>query len=144
MSSHECDVEELTAVRERAQAADNAADPSGIGDFLADDIVIMPQGVPSVEGRAACLEFVRTVLAEFPTRRVEYFSDELIISGDVAIDRGHFTQTTVGSEGGDPCREVGRYVWIHKREPDESWRLSRIIFNVMGADEGEGEHGRRD
>lgn len=139
----ERDRHELHALRERAMAADNAADASAMADLLDEDIVIMPQGVPVVEGREACLEFVRAVLTEFPTRRVEYFNDELIISGDVAIDRGHFTQATAGREGEDPCDEVGTYVWIYKRAADGSWKVSRIIFNVMPAyaEEREPEHG---
>jgi len=104
----ERDTRELHALRERAMAADNAADASAMADLLAQDIVIMPQGVPVIEGRAACLEFVRAVLIEFPMRRVEYFSDELIISGGVAIDRGHFTQITPGARARNPVMKSAR------------------------------------
>jgi [ribosomal protein S5]-alanine N-acetyltransferase len=123
---------------ERMLRAEEAGDASFFEAVLADDIVIMPPGVPAIEGKDACLEFVRTVLddvgREFE-KRMTAVSAELEIAGEVAFERGGFSLTLTPRTGGPSVEEVGQHLRVYRRTPDGSWQVARIIWNNLGADE---------
>lgn len=81
------------------------------------------------------------------TMDVEYTSAEMVVSGDVAYDRGTYSQTLTPTGAGDPITENGNYLWVYRRSPDGSWKQSRIIWNssdplaVDGAQHGVGARG---
>jgi ketosteroid isomerase-like protein len=93
------DVRVLRDLAERLADAEMACDAAFIESMLADDAVIMPPNIPAIEGRDACLEFIREVLGEnareFERRAIEYTTAELSVHGGIAVDRGTFVQTLV-------------------------------------------------
>lgn len=125
---------EFEVFRARIMAAENAGDPSVFEELLADDAVIQAPGLPAIEGRDACLNFVREVLAGLHAlyeREVLCESAELMVQGDVVIDRGRFSQTLTPRDGAHPSHEEGHYLWLYRRQPDDSWRLARIFGSVQ-------------
>ncbi len=127
-------MDEFETFRRRIMAAENTGDPAVFEELLADDAVIQAPGMPAIEGREACLQFVREVMAGLHSlyeRDVLCESAELLVQGDVAIDRGHFSQTLTPKDGAHPSHEEGHYLWIYRRQPDGAWRLSRIFGSVQ-------------
>ena len=127
------DVHALGQLREQLRLSEQTGDASSLEEVYAEDAIIMAPYLPTVEGRAACLEFARTLLSELASefeRHVEVSSAELMILGDVAVDRGTFAQTLVPRAGGEPIHETGRYLWVHERSRDRRWRVRRIIWNM--------------
>jgi tRNA-Thr(GGU) m(6)t(6)A37 methyltransferase TsaA len=123
--------------RDRIMAAENTGDPAVFEELLAEDAVIQAPGMPAIEGREACLHFVREVLAGLHglyERQVLCESAELLVQGDVAIDRGRFSQTLSPRDGAHPSEEEGHYLWMYRRQPDGAWRLARIIGSVQPND----------
>lgn len=57
--------------------------------------------------------------------------DELVIAEDWAFVRvsfdGYLRSKT--EDGSPPLRSVSRHIWILKREPDNSWKIARDIWN---------------
>ena len=128
---------EFEEFRARIMAAENTGDPAVFEELLADDAVIQAPGMPAIEGREACLHFVREVLAGLHAlyeRQVLCESAELLVEGDVAIDRGRFSQTLTPRDGAHPSDEEGHYLWMYRRQPDGAWRLARIIGSVQPND----------
>ena len=136
----------LVEIRERLVAAENAGDPGAFEQLLADDAVIMPPNVMALEGKTACLEFIRSVMAdvkeEFASHQITFRSAELIVTPEIAIDRGTFvhrlTPNTSELHTAD-CVETGCYLWIHMRAPDRTWRVSRMTGTITQAPELVGE-----
>lgn len=125
---------EFEVFRSRIMAAENTGDPSVFEELLADDVVIQAPGLPAFEGRDACLAFVRETLAALHSlyeRQVVCESAEVLVHGDVAIDRGRFTQTLTPRDGAQPSDEEGHYLWLYRRQPDGAWRLARIFGSVQ-------------
>ena len=130
-------VSEFEVFRARIMTAENTGDPAVFEELLADDAVIQAPGMPAIEGREACLHFVREVLAGLHAlyeRQVLCESAELLVQGDIAIDRGRFSQTLSPRDGAHPSDEEGHYLWMYRRQPDGTWRLARILGSVQPND----------
>lgn len=124
---------EFEDFRRRIMAAENTGNPAVFEELLADDAVILAPGMPAIEGRDACLHFVREVLTGLHAlyeRQVLCECAELLVQGDVAIDRGRFSQTLAPRDGAHPSDEEGHYLWMYRRQPDGTWRLARIFGSV--------------
>ena len=109
---------------------------------MADDIVIMVPNVDVQEGKEACAEFLRGMLAwmiESLDRHIEYVSAEARVIADHAIDRGTFAFTATPKSGGDTVHAQGKYLWLYSRDADGSWKLARMIVSLD--DEPEEEDG---
>jgi tRNA-Thr(GGU) m(6)t(6)A37 methyltransferase TsaA len=128
--------DEFAGYRARIMAAETNGDPAVFEELLADDAVIQAPGFPVLEGREACLAFVREVLAGLHAlyvREVLCESAELIVHGDVAIDRGRFSQTLTprdATDSSEAAHEEGHYLWIYRRAQGGPWRLSRVVGSV--------------
>lgn len=112
-----------------AIAAHNAADAEAWATVSDESIIIMVDGGPSVQGRAAILEWIR---AFYAANRISDMSGEAVeieIAGDWAYSRGHFSATLTPPAGGAPTRMDGKEIVIWQRQPDGAWLASRAIFN---------------
>jgi len=133
--------EDIDAIRQLA-AAMAKAEVSGDAEFmkqaLTPDAVIMPPGIPPIEGITACAEWIRQVL-ESVQREFEvdltYSTAEITVSGDWAFERGTFCQTLTSRAGG-VSQEMGTYLRVYFNAGDGPWKAARIIWNIDGpADE---------
>jgi tRNA-Thr(GGU) m(6)t(6)A37 methyltransferase TsaA len=127
-------LDEFATFRDRIMAAEHTGDPAVFEELLAEDAVIQAPGMPAIEGREACLQFVREVLTGLHAlyeRQVLCESAELLVQGDLAIDRGRFSQTLSPRDGAHPSDEEGHYLWMYRRQPGATWRLARIFGSVQ-------------
>jgi uncharacterized damage-inducible protein DinB/ketosteroid isomerase-like protein len=131
--------EPFAGIRERFARAETTGDLSFFEALLADDAVIMPPGQSALEGKAACMEFIRGVIAEVNgefDREIELTSAEVEVHGDWALDRGTFSQRLVRKEDGSELREAGKYFWLYRRMAG-TWKLGRIVGNYDWREEDE-------
>jgi ketosteroid isomerase-like protein len=105
------DIDAIHALREAWVAADNDSDLDGVMAVFTDDVVIMVAEEPTLIGKEAVRSWY------FVGPEFEMSSDEVVVAGDWAFDRGTFT-----SDG-----EAGRYVGILQRQTDGSWKYARIM-----------------
>jgi ketosteroid isomerase-like protein len=125
------DVEEIRRIGERLLEAENTGTADDFGKFLAEDVVILAPYLPALEGKPACLEFVRTVLSEVRAefdKHMTVQSAEIRVFADVAFDRGTWAQVLRPLSGGSPIEECGKYLHIYTRS-DGMWKVFRIIFH---------------
>lgn len=56
--------------------------------------------------------------------------DELRVAGDWAYVRGTYVFRVTPKAGGDTTEEVGKIVYILGRHADDSWKITRAIWNL--------------
>ena len=125
-SNFESDVQAITEIRERTMHAENVGDAEFFDSACAEDVVVMPPGMPVVVGRDAAVGFMRAFLGQFDLR-IEYVSEEIRVDGDVAYDRGTYSQTLGPKCGGTEASENGNYLWLYRRAADGTWKMARVI-----------------
>lgn len=59
---------------------------------------------------------------------IDQRTEELEVAGDLAYERGTFTQTIQAQEGATQTQH-SRYLAVWKRQPDGSWKCHRFLFN---------------
>jgi uncharacterized protein (TIGR02246 family) len=136
------DVDQIEEILRRIEAAENAGNSAAVVDMLADDAVIMAPNEPVQEGKTACANFLKHVMAslwEAFDRRITYVSAEVRVIGDVAFDRGAFSFTVAARSGGPTSRESGKYLFLYSRGAsgvsgvpgvNNQWKIARAIVSL--------------
>ncbi len=112
---------------DESTAALNANDGS-IVDLGIEDAVVMYADAPAVTGRDALRARQQAIRDQFTfeeTRSV----DEVVISGDWAFVRWAGTGTMTPKDGSEPSVFDRKGIAILQRQPDNSWKMARVIWN---------------
>lgn len=114
-------------------AAYEAGDVVAMEDLYAEDAVRMPYDAPAAEGRQAILAAYREQFASRSLRpRIELTSEEALLSGDLAIERGRYAETWVAADEAVQSEEHGKYVAVVRQGADGKWRYRIAMFNRDG------------
>lgn len=131
----EDDAAATRAVRGQVDAfldAFNAGDPQAIAPLYTDDVVEMAPDGPVIRGPAAVVEAVAAFLSQFSTTPTQTATvDEVSVHGDVAFARGTWSVRHT-PEGGPEQAMTGKWLTVHRRQDDGSWKISRWIWNQEG------------
>jgi ketosteroid isomerase-like protein len=117
----------IDRIRQAFEAAQNAGDANAAVRHFADDIVGMPPGGPPLRGPEAP-GALRQYLEAFDVD-VQYRSEEIVLVGEWAFDRGTFTETRTPKKGGASIEGAGSYLWVYRRVGGE-WKQARLIWTV--------------
>jgi ketosteroid isomerase-like protein len=114
---------------EWAGLASAGKDVERIVSYWSDDAIVIPQGQPVVEGKAAIRAFVTSSL-QIPGFKIHWVSEGPIFSpdGKLAYMRGRNMMTVPGANGA-LVTLVGRGITIWRLEPDGQWRCVVDIWN---------------
>ena len=125
------DVEAGTAAVKKwfdeSTAALNANDGS-IVDLGTEDAVVMYADAPAVTGRDA-LRARQQAIYDQATFEETRSVDEVVISGDWAFVRWAGTGTMTPKDGSEPSVFDRKGIAILQRQPDNSWKMARVIWN---------------
>ncbi|MFQ6047447.1 MAG: YybH family protein [Gemmatimonadales bacterium] len=106
---------------------------AGLGEewmsLLWEDIIWMVPNQPSLEGKEAVWGRVGPFFADLDMDIVSTL-DEVKVAGDWAYVRGTYTFRVTPKAGGETTEEVGKIVYILGRQADNSWRITRAIWNA--------------
>ncbi len=126
------DAESQKLLRRDAEWADVAAagtDVDRIASYWSDDAIVIPQGQPIVEGKAAIRDFVAASL-RIPGFRIHWVSEKVTFSPDGKIAYMHGRNTmTMRDAKGSLVSIPGRGITIWRLEPDGQWRCAVDIWN---------------
>jgi uncharacterized protein (TIGR02246 family) len=127
-SNEDSDLGAIGKVRDSHVAALNAGDAGAWAAQFADDGVQMPPNGPANVGKSMIASWCHAMLSQF---RVQFALsvDEVRVAGAWAFERGTYSIGLSAGTGGAPMRETGKYITIYERQPDETWRISRDIWN---------------
>lgn len=127
----DADVEAINRSREDLFRAFNAADVEGFMAPVADDAVWMGHsGPPPTVGKEAVRSTYKAFFERGPfIPKLTCSSDEVVVSGDWAFDRGTWLVTRTYKRGVRQERLESCYVMIWRRPPQGTWKLARFIWN---------------
>lgn len=113
------DDERIRALVERFADAWNSGDVETAVTVYTDPHVDL-NAPEAIESRAVTLAKWRRFCEHFDTR-ISVSSDEVIVAGDWAFQRGQFEQTVSPKQGGPTKVVTRRYVEILRRGPENGW-----------------------
>ncbi len=127
------DVESVKQADQAYTTAWLANDPESVMATLTEDAVLVPSGIPAVEGADAIREFWWPADSP-PTTVIEFtlMQQEVAGHGDLAFVRGSFTLSF--EYDGESYSSSGDYISLLRRLPDGSWRISHHMWSDHPSD----------
>ena len=96
---------------------------------VSDDIRIMIAGLPDIVGKDATRKLFVDEMSKYEVPLLKLNHQDLIVSGDHAIDIGTFQEIQVPHTG-TPIEGRGRFMTIWRREgTPPQWRIVRYMLN---------------
>jgi ketosteroid isomerase-like protein len=117
----------IDRIRQAFEAGENAGDAESLRQYLADDAIGMAPNAPPCRGVDACMAALRGWFELFEVD-VQYRSEEIVIAGNWAFDRGTAKEILAPKKGGAPFGGEGKYLWLYRRVGGE-WKQARAIWN---------------
>jgi uncharacterized protein (TIGR02246 family) len=128
MNSSDKDIQAIKQLATDWRSGWLAGDLDGLLSLYADQPVLMPQGQPPVYGKDAIRLLYEAVL-----RDVTIESQDTLMEVEASGDWGYFwstySLTATPRGGGEVIDSEGKSLFIVKRQPDDSWRIARLIDN---------------
>ena len=103
-------------------------DVDALGRDFADDAVVFPPNAKALRGRAEIRKADSTTHSAVKMTAFKLSMDDVIVSGDYAIETGTYDQT-VQPKTGKAIHDVGKYIVVFKKQSDGSWKIIRDIYN---------------
>jgi len=117
----------VDSIRLEFEAGENAGDLDRMTRHLAADVVAMPPNRATTTGAAAFTASLRGFLGAYKVK-VKYRTDEIVISGDWAMERGTAVETMTPKSGGAAETSNAKYLWLYHRK-NTTWELARLMWN---------------
>ncbi len=121
------DVDDIDQGRLAFAAALRSGDAAAAAAIYADDATLLAPDADVVRGRSAIERFWRTGV-ETGIEQVELVVLELQQRGEVAFEVGRYA-LFLAPESGAPVIDRGRYLVVHRVEPDGRWRRAAEMFS---------------
>ena len=119
---------EVAALEKRiAQWLDgyNRADVKQMMDVFSADFIDESNDVVPSANKVQVTQAFTALFAKYDAHIVG-MTDEIRVSGEIAFDRGHYTQTFTSKAGGTTITQTGRFLEVWKRE-DGVWRVQHMM-----------------
>jgi uncharacterized protein (TIGR02246 family) len=127
--SYEADVQALNELQSQVDSAIITGSTERYIALITEDAVLMPPNGPPVNGRDAIRSWSQTMSRQFRIQAYEASDEEVVVAGDWAFRRASVDWTVAPTAGGEPVRDLGKFIIIYRRQHDGSWRVARDIWN---------------
>lgn len=124
----EADAASLRLIVAQLDSAYSAEDFRAAARHFADDIVHMPPNQPAVVGLAAVRSRDSTFAATSDDELTSVI-DDLVVSGDRAVIREHYTESWVARTGGPRTTVTGKTLLVFRKEADGTWKITHYMWN---------------
>lgn len=95
----------------------------------AEDAIVLSAGAPAARGHAGIKKLNAGMMAGFTVPAAKITSEDLIVTGDYAIETGKYEMTLHPKKGKD-IQDVGKYVAVWKKQADGSWKMIRDSYST--------------
>ena len=119
----------IDAINTKFAAAAVAGDTVALSAFYADDAIAMPANTPAQHGRAEISKGFAAMLVAMKPTTMKFQTQDLIVSGDYAIETGSYDVSSKPLQAAKPVHDVGKYLVVWKKQTDGSYKLLRDIGN---------------
>jgi len=123
------DVESIEALFAHNASVINSGDLEGWVSQFTEDAVFMPPNSAPLHGRDAAREFARSWYEQLDME-FALTVDEIEVHGDWAFARWHYVGHYTPKVGGETIEDRSKEIWILRRQPDDTWKCSHIIYNT--------------
>ncbi len=120
--------DEIKAAGLAWEEAYNNGDVDGVAAMHAEDAVVMPPGFAAVVGGDAVRADAEAFFSEYSTDHATDIQ-EIIVEGDIAIERANYTDILTPLAGGDPIADEGKHIVVYRRGDDGDWKILWAIWN---------------
>jgi ketosteroid isomerase-like protein len=100
---------------------------TAVATFMEDAVLLLPNLEP-VQGRMHIQTLLAALIGGARDLRYTLATDDVQAYGDVAVERGHYTLSTM--VGGKSAQDRGKYLIVWRRLTDGSWKIHRDISNT--------------
>jgi uncharacterized protein (TIGR02246 family) len=108
----------------------NAGDYEAMLALYRDDVVVYPPNAPDITGKQAWRDGLKTSLLPNVALKMRFDTQELLVAGDVAYERGTYQIDITDKATGTVVPPMGgRHIHIFRREADGSWKGWRLMEN---------------
>ena len=122
--------EDIAAIKSLCPALDKAALAGDwdavVGLFTEDALLMQPNG-PAVQGRSPFKSWIESFDLTITEHAIELI--EIDGYGDVAYGQATYVEAMILGGGSEPIREVGKILFIFRRQPDGSWLIAVEMWN---------------
>ncbi|MGE5353069.1 MAG: YybH family protein, partial [Acidobacteriota bacterium] len=105
----------------------NRGDAAAAAGFYADDAVIMPPDIDIIQGTNGIKNFwakVITIGGRFDTLTTA----KVNVNNETVDEVGRYF-LSINKPGQNPMQEKGKFVFVWKRQPDDTWKITTHIWN---------------
>jgi uncharacterized protein (TIGR02246 family) len=126
----EAAIRDTIQAREREwSAAFVAGDATAIANLYTEDGAQVEPVGEWRRGRAAITAGMKAQLDTLNVTAREDIPEEVIVTGDYAVEFGRYSYTATSKAGNKPVSGAGRYVVLWRKDADGQWRLHRDLGN---------------
>ncbi len=122
----EADMEAIKGLEDEVMKAFNEGDLERYLSLLTDDVVWMAPTQPSDIGKEAVKNWIRF---DLNTYDVTITVEEVQVLGDWAFMRDIWIGTGTQKESDEKFEFNNKGLYLVRRQPDNTWKLSYVIFN---------------
>jgi len=106
------------------------SDANLILSHTAENVTLLGAHEQPVHGIAAAREYLEARFAVVQFTRLPTHEDrEVIISGDLAVERSSFDWEWKMLESGETATDQGTFMGIWRKQPDGSWKESHVMWH---------------
>jgi uncharacterized protein (TIGR02246 family) len=127
--AHPADVEEARAVATGIIEADNLRDIDRVLELYADDAVLLPPNAPPVIGKDKIRPRYETLFAGFDPGIIGRVDQVCLGGPTTAFVRGHNGGRMAARGGGEDRTLDDTYLMLLRRDADQGWRISHLIWH---------------
>jgi ketosteroid isomerase-like protein len=98
---------------------------NAVSKFYSDSAITMYEDQPTNTGRDAVTKSLAAEFGRSKPSDVTFHTDNLMVSGDLAIETGTEKSMVTPPGGGKRVAHTGRYMTVWHREPDGTWKVVR-------------------
>ncbi len=122
----EADVEAIKSLSDEIMKAYNEGDLEALTAIVAEDVVFMPPGEPTLIGKEAIRNWHDFDKISFD---VNITVEEVQVLGDWAFIRDIWIGTVTQNESGEKFESNYKSLIILRRQPDGTWKMFYSMFN---------------
>jgi ketosteroid isomerase-like protein len=123
----EADKEAIKVLVDHFFASHETGDLEGLMAIFSDDAIFMPDDAETINKIVARERFAPYL--ELFHLKVNYSIDEIEVSGDLGFVRCSYLVNAVPKAEGERMSHNGKFIFVLKRQSDNTWRSSHFIWN---------------
>jgi uncharacterized protein (TIGR02246 family) len=105
-------------------AAIKSGDSAGMTANYASDAIVMMPNEPAWAGQIEIAAGFAGLASAGKMTQFDQTTDEVLVSGDVAVERGHIALTITPAKG-KPMSDKVRYLTVWRKQANGTWKIAR-------------------